>query len=38
MYLPCHSRRPNRATLGIDDIARANIAIQGAAGKRLTYA
>lgn len=30
-------RYNNRAKLGIDDTTRTNIAIQGAAGKRLTY-
>jgi len=31
-------RYSNRAKLGIDDVTRTNIAIQGAKGKRLTYA
>jgi transposase-like protein len=30
-------RYNNRASLGIDDTTRTNIAVQGAAGKRLTY-
>jgi hypothetical protein len=30
-------RYSNREALGIDDVARADIALRGAKGKRLTY-